>query len=333
VNSIAPGRRLGLVLVGGLAALASGLLVSLTWGSAALPMGAVWRALGTPGDIAHTIVCDLRLPRALVAAAVGANLALAGTVLQGITRNPLAAPGIIGVNAGAGLAALLAMIVFPQYSLLVPPLAFAGGAITALVVFALAWEGGGAGSGPVRLILAGVAMASLLGAATSTIMVVHSELVQGVVAWLVGGLSGRSWPHWLLIWPYTLGGLTLTLLWAPQLNLLALGDEVAQNLGLNCGLARLWFVVLAAVLAGSAISVAGLVGFVGLIVPHIARLITGADHRLLLPAAALFGGALVVWADFAARMLLAPVELPVGILLAALGAPFFIYLLRRRLRQ
>lgn len=289
----------------------------------------VWKAiLGHSGGLPRTIVWNIRLPRALNGALVGAGLAVSGALLQGVLRNPLADPHIIGVSAGAGLGAVAVLTLYP----LAPPhwipgAAFAGALLGAGIVYSLAWRGGIA---PMRLILAGVAVSSLFSAGTSAFLVMRSDNVQAAMTWLIGGLAGRGWIHWQRLWPYVTAGILLAFASARRVNLLLLGDDLAAGLGVRVERVRLLLIALAAMMAGAAVSVAGLVGFVGLIVPHITRLLIGSDYRFLLPTSAVLGGALLILADTAARIVADPVELPVGILTAAMGAPFFLYLLRRR---
>ncbi|MBO8125988.1 MAG: iron ABC transporter permease [Firmicutes bacterium] len=290
----------------------------------------VWEILmsdNAPVDISYQIVWNIRLPRTLVGCMVGAGLALSGALLQGVMRNPLADPHIIGVSAGAGLAAVAALTIFPQFPpSLIPAAAFGGALTSATLVYGLAWR---AGVSPMRLILSGVAVSSLMSAGTSALLVLFSENVQAVMGWLVGGLAGRGWPHWAQVWPYVTVAGVITLFTGRQVNLLLLGDEMATGLGVKVEQVRLLLIALASVLAAAAVSVAGLIGFVGLVVPHIIRLLMGSDYRFLLPASALGGAALLTLADVAARMVMDPIELPVGILTASFGAPFFLYLLRR----
>lgn len=303
-------------------------LYGLTYGSVPISPGEVWSILlGSRPEISGLIIMDLRLPRVLIGLLVGACLAVSGALLQGVMSNPLADPGIIGVSAGGGLAAVITMIVLPQYSYLLPPAAFLGSFLAAVVIYLLAWENG---ASPIKIVLAGVAINALLGAAMNGFMVVFSDRVQAVLPWLSGGLSGRSWHHFGFAAPYALIGLALSLLAIKPANLLQLGDDSARLLGLRAEASRFLIILLAALLAGTAVSVAGLVGFVGLVVPHAVRLLIGGDYRFLLPVSMLGGGALVVFTDTAARTWFDPVELPVGILLAGVGAPFFLYLLRRR---
>lgn len=276
--------------------------------------------------IDYQILWNVRLPRVLCGAAVGASLAVAGTILQGVLRNPLAAPNIIGVTSGAGLAGYVILILFPGYSLYLPMGAFIGALITSLLVYALSWKNG---IHPYRLIMAGVAVSSFLGAGMSTLMLYFPDRIHGVLVFMVGGLNGSSWPAWSMAWPYALAGLLLAILLSPALNVLGLGDDVAHSLGIRVEWMRFLLLATAALLSATAVSVAGLLGFVGLIVPHMVRLWIGHDHRLLIPASAIGGVILVNGADTIGRLLLDPMEIPVGIPMALLGGPFFLFLLRR----
>ena len=203
-----------------------------------------------------------------------------------------------------------------------------GAMLAALLIYILAWRDG---IRPTRIILAGVAVSAFLGAGISAMMILYSDRVHSALMWMVGGLSARSWPHVDLLLPYTIVAGLLALMAAQRLNILQLGDDMARGIGLAVERTRILLTAVAALLAASAVSVVGLLGFVGLIVPHAARLMIGADYRFLLPAAALLGIAVVTLSDTAARLLFAPLELPVGIIMAVVGAPFFLYLLRRQL--
>lgn len=307
----------------------SGIMVSLAKGALAIAPEQVWKMLWSPaGDAQSQVIWNIRLPRTLVGALVGLNLALAGAVLQAVMRNPLADPHIIGISSGAGLAGVAVMILFPAMEYLITPIAFAGAMAAAAAIYLLAWKGG---IRPIRIILAGVAVSAFLGSGISALMIFYSDRVHGALMWMVGGLSARSWPHLDLILPYSLLGGALAWLGASRLNLLQLGDDMARGLGLNVEVNRLLLTAVAALLAASAVSVAGLLGFVGLVVPHAARLLIGSDYRYLLPASALLGIGVVTFSDMLARTVLAPVELPVGIIMAFFGAPFFLYLLRREI--
>ncbi|WP_137669976.1 FecCD family ABC transporter permease [Paenibacillus naphthalenovorans] len=300
----------------------------LTYGSVTISLQEIWAVFHADGQPVHEkIIMNLRLPRVLIGLLVGACLAASGALLQGVMKNPLADPGIIGVSAGGGLAAIISMIVFPQLSYLLPALAFLGALITSLMIYMMAWD---KGASPLKIILAGVAINALLGAITNGFMVLYSERVQAVLPWLAGGLSGRSWHHLEFMAPYAITGLILTLFAIKPSNLLLLGDDSAKLLGQKVELQRFLIILLASLLAGTAVSVAGLIGFVGLVVPHAIRLLVGDDYRFLLPLSIVGGAALVVLADTIARSWFDPIELPVGILLAALGAPFFLFLLKKR---
>ncbi|WP_240420247.1 FecCD family ABC transporter permease [Paenibacillus periandrae] len=300
----------------------------LTYGSVPISLRDIWSVFTNGGQPIHEkIIMNLRLPRVLIGILTGACLAVSGALLQGVMRNPLADPGIIGVSAGGGLAAVITMILLPQFGYLLPPLAFAGSFATALLIYGLAWD---KGSSPLKIILAGVAINALLGAVMNGIMVFYSDRVQAVLPWLAGGLSGRSWHHLEFMAPYAIIGLVLSLLTIKSANLLLLGDDSAKLLGMKIEMHRILLILLAAFLAGIAVSVAGLIGFVGLVVPHAIRLLTGEDYRYLLPLSMLGGAVLVVLSDTIARSWFDPLELPVGILLACLGAPFFLYLLKKR---
>lgn len=327
--SVDPRAKLrALVGITGVIAVMAALLSGVITGAVNVSVPEIWQTLAGQSDAeSYQIIHNIRMPRLLTAAFVGMNLALAGCILQGVLRNPLADPGIIGVSAGAGLAAVTVMILWPAYSALVPVAAFAGALAALAIVFLLAWE---RGVHPLRLILAGVAVAAFFGGGMSALMVFHSDKVQGTVNWMAGGFQGRSWEHVRMILPYSLIGIVGSMIGYRYLNTLQLGDEVAKALGTRVEIARGMLVVLAALLAASAVSVAGMLGFVGLVVPHMTRMLVGSDFEYLMPCSALLGAALLVAADTVARTVFSPVEVPVGIFMAFLGAPFFLYLLRKR---
>lgn len=304
-----------------------GIALSLTKGALDISLHDIITAIFADGLGANRqVIWNIRLPRTLVGALVGINLALAGAILQGVMKNPLADPHIIGISSGAGLAGVTIMILFPHKEYLVTPIAFVGAMSSAVFIYILAWKGG---IRPVRIILAGVAVSAFLNSGISALMVFYSDRVHGALMWMVGGLSARSWPHLEIILPYTIVGGILALLGAGRLNILNLGDDIARGLGLNVEVSRIAMTAVAALLAASAVSVVGLLGFVGLIVPHAARLLVGSDYRYLLPASAILGVAVVTLSDTLARVAFSPIEIPVGIIMAFVGAPFFLYLLRR----
>lgn len=321
-------RRILILLV--LAVLACfGGIISIMKGSVNVPLNEIIAAM-TGGSVGmhQQIILNIRLPRTIVAGLVGVNLALSGAILQAVMKNPLADPHIIGISAGAGIMGIFIMLLFPDLGWLITPAAFAGAMGAAILIYILAWKNG---IQPIRIILAGVAVSAFLGAGISALMIIYSDRVHSALMWMVGGLSARSWPQVMIIWPYTLAGMIFTLLAARHLNILQLGDELAKGLGLRVERTRLILTAAAALLAASAVSVVGLLGFVGLIVPHAARLMIGSDYRYLLPATIFLGAATVMLSDTFARVAFAPVELPVGIIMAAIGAPFFLFLLRREL--
>lgn len=302
---------------------------SLHRGAVKVPFNETWSyifQLGPQGTM-RDIVWNIRLPRTLVAALVGANLAVSGAVLQGVMRNPLADPHIIGVSSGAGLLGMIVLILFPTMPYLLTPVAFIGATSAALIIYLLAWKNG---IMPTRIILAGVAVSAFIGSGISALMTLYGERMQGAIAFMVGGLAAKSWPQFDTILPYSIIGLILAMIGAKKMNILMLGDSVAKSLGTRVEVTRLVMTAVATLLAASAVSVVGLLGFVGLIVPHCARMLVGNDHRVLIPASALLGVAVITFCDTLARILFAPIELPVGVMMGALGAPFFLYLLRRK---
>jgi len=275
----------------------------------------------------YQIIFNIRLPRTIVAMLVGMALALAGVILQGVMGNNLATPNIIGVSSGAGLTALTILILYPQYFYLVPLGAFVGAFIATMFIYSLSWKDGVL---PTRLILAGVAVNSILGAGNSILISLFPDRVAGSISFMVGGLGGAKWKDVRMVFPYILIGVIVTLLLSDKLNILVLGDEVATGLGLKVEKTRFAFIIISSLLAGSAVSVAGLLGFVGLIVPHMARMFVGTDHKYLFPASILLGSIVVMVCDLLARIIFAPKEIAVGIIMSILGGPFFLYLLRKK---
>lgn len=305
-------------------------LLSIRFGSVQYTSGQILGVIfgfGEFDDTLRTIIMDIRLPRTLVAMIVGANLAVSGALLQSVMRNELADPGLTGISTGASLAGLTIMLVFPAYGSLVPVVAFIGASLSFLLVYLLAWRNG---IDPIRIVLAGVAVNAVLGGGSSLLSMLFSDRLQGVQMWLNGSMSGRSWHHIAVLAPYSALGLLSALLCIKSANLLQLGDDMAKNLGLKVNLARVLLSAIAAFTAAVSVSTVGLIGFVGLIVPHISRLVVGSDYRFLLPFSAILGSTLLLGADTAARTIFSPVELPVGILMAVVGGPFFLWLLRKK---
>lgn len=278
----------------------------------------------------ETILLWVRLPRALVGALVGGALALSGAVMQAIFRNPMADPGVLGVTSGAALGAVLALYTgLAEAALLaLPGCAFAGALACALVVYAIATSRGR--TAVATLLLAGIAVGSFAISLTSFILslaLANYEVGRQMLFWLMGGLDARSWTHVAIAAPFVLGGAALAFVHARDLNVLSTGEEGALALGVDVPRLRLRLIALTTVMTAAAVSVSGSILFVGLVVPHILRLVLGPDHRALLPASFLFGGTLLVAMDLAARTVLAPGEIQLGVITTLLGGPFFVYLL------
>ena len=303
------------------------MVASLTLGSVDISFSTIVHTLlGNVQTTDEMVIWNIRFPRNIVGALVGANLAVSGAILQAVMKNPLADPGIVGVSSGAGLAGVIMLIFMPEASILLTPVAFVGAMLSAAAVYALAWKNG---IRPTRIILAGVAVSAFLGSGISALLVFYSDKVQGALLWMVGGLSARSWPQVETLFPYTILGLVLALAGCKALTILSLGDETARGLGVPVERVRFSMTAVAALLAAGAVSVAGLIGFVGLVVPHIVRLIIGTDYKYVSPGSAILGAGVLVFCDTLGRVAFSPIEIPAGIIMAFLGAPFFLYLLRR----
>lgn len=313
----------------GLLAIACGVL-ALSVGSMHIPVATVWDSInGNGSGTSDRVILDIRLPRALAAFVVGGLLGLAGALMQVLLRNPLADPYVLGVSGGAAVGALLTLL-FGLAGFWLPVNAFIGALGSMLLVFLVAHGRGG--WTPTRLLLTGVVVAAGWGAVISFILAVSPEReLRGMLFWLMGDLSHTSGPGWTVF--ALVAGLALALALARPLNLLARGDLQAQALGVAVGPLRLVVYFVASLLTAAAVTVAGTIGFVGLIVPHMIRLIAGADHRVLLPGAVLLGGSLLTAADAFARILIAPQQLPVGVITAMIGVPVFLFLLHRGPRR
>jgi iron complex transport system permease protein len=278
------------------------------------------------------VIQNLRLPRTLVAFMVGIALAISGTIFQGLTRNPLADPGIIGINAGASLAAVVVIVVFPSAPIYTLPLsAFAGALLMAILIYSLAWNNG---SSPILLILMGVGLSAIASAITS-LMITFGEIydVSNALVWLAGSVYGRTWEQVFSLLPWLIVFVPMALILARHLNALNLGDDVAKSLGSQVEWQRGLLVLVGVALAGAGVATAGNIGFIGLIAPHLGRQLVGATHEALIPTSALLGGMIVVMADLLGRTLFAPIEIPCGVVTAAIGAPYFLYLLIRNRKK
>jgi len=293
---------------------------------------ATWRA------VEETIIFQIRLPRVIGGALVGAALATAGVLFQGLLRNPMADPYIIGTSAGAALGATIAMVLPINLAFLgfglVPIAAFVGALAAVILVYNLARVGGR--TPVISMLLAGFVVSALLAAIMAFMMSISQRLglgLQAVYSFLMGHISVTSWSDIAIIAPLVIGGIVAARFFASHLNAFSLGEEGAAYLGINIERDKILILALGSLLTAAAVCISGLIGFVGLVVPHAVRLVLGPDHRLLLPASALAGAAFLVIADLLARSLLAPIEIPVGIVTALIGAPVFIYLLRRTKRE
>ena len=303
-------------------------VLSISIGSVAFTAGEVVSTLfGRGTELSNNIIFNLRVPRATINILVGMNLAMSGVLLQTVMKNPLADPGLTGVSSGGAFVAIVIMLMFPHLSSFVPFGAFLGAMATCMLIYSLAWK---KGLDPVRIILAGVAINSVLGSGTSLLSILYSDRIQGVLLWVNGSMAGINRNHVNLLLPYSIVGLILALLCIRQVNVLQLGDDMSKNLGYNPNLSRLLISAVAAFLAGISVAVVGIIGFVGLVVPHVARMVIGSDYKYLLPLSGIFGAILIIVADTFARTVFSPIELPVGILMSVIGGPTFLYLLRKR---
>lgn len=314
-----------------------GVALAFMWhisvGAKPIPLGTVWQALVSPqeGVFDHVVVRDLRLPRAIFALSVGAALSVAGALMQGVTRNPLAEPGLLGLMAGATFAVIIGVGWFGLAgTAYVPLFAAIGALIGAVLVWTIASAAPG-GATPLTLILSGAAVGGFLYAIESAAILLNEDAFRNFRVWLSGSLAGRDMGTYLWALPWFISGLAIAMLIARQVTALAMGEETAAGLGVDT--VRIKAVALAAVviLTAAAVSVAGPLGFVGLVIPHVVRLFIGSDHRLIVPFSAIVGAGYVVVVDIAARVVLAPIEISTGIVTTMLGAPVFIWLVRAKL--
>lgn len=321
-------------LVVGLGLLGLSLLASILFGAADIGPATVWAALVAFDDSTdHLIIRTLRLPRALVAAAVGAALAVAGAIMQGLTRNPMADPGLLGIEAGAALAVVLAVHLLGVGSLAgYAWFAFAGAALAAAAVYALGAAGRG-GPTPLKLTIAGAALAALVSSLTTAVLILDQQTLEQVRFWLAGSVAGRDLDLLRQAAPYLAVGLLLALALGRQITTLSLGDDLARGLGQRTGWVKTLSALAVVLLAGGSVAVAGPIGFVGLVIPHVVRFLVGVDYRWILPYAALLGATFLVLADVLARLVLRPQELPVGVMTALVGGPFFVALVRWKVRR
>ncbi len=281
----------------------------------------------------HLIIRTLRLPRAITAMLVGAALGVAGAIMQGLTRNPLADPGLLGIEAGAALAVVGGVFLFQINSLPVYAIfAFVGGTLTALAVYGLGSMGRESAT-PFKLTVAGAAISSLLASLTTAILLFNQRSLEEVRFWMAGSVAGRDMKLVIEAAPFLLAGLILSFVMGRQITTLSMGEDIARGLGQNVGWIKLASAGAVVVLAGTAVALAGPIGFIGLVIPHVVRMFAGNDYRWVLPYSALLGASFLVLSDLLGRILVQPLELPVGIMTAAIGGPVFIYLVRWKVKR
>ncbi|MWV42723.1 iron chelate uptake ABC transporter family permease subunit [Paenibacillus sp. HJL G12] len=323
-----------LILVGGMIALIFGIALSVSFGAADIKFMTVWSAVFhyNPDLTQHQIIQELRLPRVLGGAMVGVCFAVAGAIMQGMTRNPLADSGLLGLNAGAGFALALCFAFFPGLPFMFLILfSFLGAGLGASLVFGIGSMARG-GLTPLRLVLAGAALSALLSALSEGIAL-YFRIGQDLAFWYAGGVAGTSWLQLKIMFPWVAAAVAGAIMLSRSITMLSLGDEVAKGLGLRSGPVKLAGTLIVLILAGAAVSVVGAVGFVGLIIPHLTRKLVGVDYRWIIPCSAILGALLVVFADLAARMVNPPYETPLGALIALIGVPFFLYISRKEGRE
>lgn len=283
-----------------------------------------------PTRVAHIIIVTERLPRAVIAALVGASLAIAGALMQTVTRNPLASPGILGINAGAMFFVVVAVSLLPLHTPAEYVWAALLGALVAACLVVMLSRGRQGELSSLRVVLAGVAVTAMFVSFSQGLLIVDQQSFESVLYWLAGSVSGRELSVVIPLLPLFGIALLLCILLVRHANALMLGDDMVKGLGMRAGTIKLLLGLVVILLAGSSVALAGMIGFVGLIVPHMARGLFGVDHRWLLPACALLGASLLLLADVASRFLMPPQDVPVGVMTALIGTPFFIYLARRK---
>ncbi len=337
------------VALGSLAVVVIGGLIQVSFGAYSMTITQAWYAVFNPDVLFNSqawnaflfggempeigteslIVWNIRLPRVFVAVFVGMNLAISGAIFQAVTRNELASPFILGVSSGAGLMILLTLVVFGSLSSFLPLIASTGGALAFLVVYAIAWKNG---TSPMRLVLAGVIVGTVFGSLQTALFFFADDIgvVQSAIAWTTGSLTGTDWEQVRLVLPWTAVSVLLGVAGSRQCNVLLLGEQTAKSLGMSIEKVRFALSGVAVLAASASIAVAGIVGFVGLIVPHMVRNLVGSDYKKLIVGCLFVGPALMVGADVGARLALNPVQIPVGIVTGLVGGPYFLYLMRKQ---
>ncbi|WP_121743675.1 FecCD family ABC transporter permease [Natronorubrum halophilum] len=341
--------KLVTVMLGSLAVVFVGAMIQVSYGAYSMTFAEAWRAVFNPNVVFNPhawdafllgetmpemsteslIVWNIRLPRVFVAVFVGMNLAISGAIFQAVTRNELASPFILGVSSGAGLMILLTLVVFGGLSAFLPLIAALGGAVAFLIVYVIAWKNG---TSPVRLVLAGVIVGTVFGSLQTALFFFADDIgvVQSAIAWTTGSLTGTDWEQVRLVLPWTIVAVLLSIAGSRQMNVLLLGEQTAKSLGMSIEKVRFALSGVAVLAAAASIAVAGIVGFVGLIVPHMVRNLVGSDSKKLIVGCLFVGPALMVAADVGARLALSPTQIPVGIVTGLIGGPYFLYLMRKQ---
>ena len=322
-------RRIKIIFAAGIFLLILSSLAGIFLGAVGISPAQILADISQSGlSKSERILLYVRLPRVLGTILAGAALAVSGAIIQAVLGNPIAAPNIIGVNAGAGFFTVFCLAVFPNSLSYLPAAAFLGALAAVMLVYTIAKK---TGASKMTLVLSGVAVSSLMNAASDTVITLFPDALTGFSSFRAGSVSGLSLSEISPAWIYILVGICGAFLLSHDLDILSLGDKTAQSLGLNVSLVRFIFLAISALLAGAAVSFSGLIGFVGLIVPHIVRRLSGtSENRIIIPLCAIFGGAFVNVCDIASRTIFSPYELPLGICISYIGAPFFIYLLIRK---
>ena len=324
-------------------------LVQVSFGAYSMTLGQAWAAVFNPDVLLNQqawnafllggempemsqeslIVWNIRLPRVFVGAIVGMNLAVSGAIFQAITRNELASPFILGVSSGAGLMILLVLVVFGGLAAVLPLVAAVGGAVAFLIVYAIAWKNG---TSPIRLVLAGVIVGTVFGSVQTALFFFADDIgvVQSAIAWTTGSLTGTDWEQVRMVLPWSAVAMLLAIAGSRQCNVMLLGEQTAKSLGMSIEKVRFALSGVAVLAAAASIAVAGIVGFVGLIVPHVVRNLVGSDYKKVIVGCLFVGPALLVGADVGARLALNPVQVPVGVVTGLVGGPYFLYLMRKQ---
>jgi len=320
--------RLIVIFTFGLAIFAA--IIAIGLGSVHISITEILKTLFSSSSKAvnATIIWDIRLPRVLLALIIGANIAISGALLQAVMGNPLADPGLTGVTSGAAAFVLVIMLAMPEYTEFIPIAAFVGGLIAAALVYALAWRRNGIS--PITIILSGVAVNALCGGVIGFLTIMYSDRLPAAVQWLNGSLAAKGNMALSMVFPYAIVGWILSIFAIRKANIIRLGDQVASNLGENVNRIRILLSLLAVFLAAISVAAIGMIGFVGLIVPHMARMLVGSDYKYMMPMSMALGALVLLIADTGGRTLFAPLDIPSGILMAVIGAPYFLYLMRRR---